>query len=78
MTLRAALEAFGPRDTLLIFTTLGHVYSGRLLDIDDTTVSIARPDGGTSITLNLADVSGIRAQADEAEPGTRSRTSSRS
>jgi hypothetical protein len=70
MTLRTALEAFGSADTLLIFTTLGHVYSGRLVDIDDTTVSIGRPDGGTNITLNLTDISGVRAQQEEAEPGT--------
>ncbi|MEQ1955832.1 hypothetical protein [Mesorhizobium sp. CN2-181] len=70
MTMRAALEGFPAGETILIFTTLGHAYSGRLVDIDDTTVTIGRPDGGANITLNLGDISGARAQQEEAEPGT--------
>lgn len=69
MTLRAALEAFPEDASLLIFTTLGHVYAGRLTDIDDTTVTLGRPDGATNIILNLSDVSGARIQIDEEEPG---------
>ena len=55
--------------SLLIFTTLGHVYSGRLVDIAETSVTIGRPDGAPNITLNLSDVSGVRAQLEEEEPG---------
>jgi len=69
MSLRTALEAFPADASLLIFTTLGHVYSGRLVDIDATSVTLGRPDGPPNITLNLNDVSGARLQEEEEEPG---------
>jgi len=69
MSLRAVLETFPADATLLIFTTLGHVYTGRLVDIDATSVTLGRPDGAPNITLNLSDVSGARLQIEEREPG---------
>jgi hypothetical protein len=67
MSLRTALEAFPPDAELLIFTTLGHVYSGVLADLDGESVTLGRPGGAPNITLNLADVSGVRLQSEEAE-----------
>lgn len=69
MSLRTALEAFPADAALLIFTTLGHVYAGRLVDIDADSVTLGRPGGAPNITLNLNDVSGVRLQEEEEERG---------
>ncbi|MEM0947928.1 MAG: hypothetical protein AAGK37_11010 [Pseudomonadota bacterium] len=68
MSLRSTLEGFPTQATILVFTTLGHVYTGRLVDIDAESVTLGRPDGTPSITLNLNDVSGARMQVEEKEP----------
>lgn len=67
MSLREQLEAFAPDTTLLVFTTLGHVYVGAILDIEGDALSLARTDGRATIVLNLADVSGVRPFVEEAE-----------
>jgi hypothetical protein len=67
MSLRAALEDY-PADTLLVvFTTLGHVYVGTVMDIQDDTVRLARPDAQSDIVINLNDVSGVRPFDEEPE-----------
>lgn len=68
MSLRTTLEGFPANTSILLFTTLGHVYTGRLVDIDQTSVTIGRPDGAPNIALNLNDVSGVRLQEEEEEP----------
>jgi hypothetical protein len=65
MTLRAQLEAMPENAQLLLLTTLGHVYVGRILDIEDDSLRLARPDGQQTIVLNLGDVSGVRVHDEE-------------
>jgi hypothetical protein len=67
MSLRAQLEAFPPDAQLLVFTTLGHVYVGAIVDIEDEAIRLARSDGGAAIVLNLGDVSGVRPTVEEPE-----------
>jgi hypothetical protein len=68
VTLRTQLESFAPDTRLLVFTTLGHVYVGRLADIEDDAIRLARPGlGGAEIVLALGDVSGVRPVAEEDE-----------
>jgi len=67
MSLRAQLESFPADAQLLLFTTLGHVYVGKLTDIQDDSIQLARPDGSTPITLNLNDISGLRPLIEEVE-----------
>ncbi len=67
MSLRAQLESFPPEAQLLVFTTLGHVYVGTLVDIEDEAVRLARHDGSAAIVLNLDDVSGVRRLTEEDE-----------
>jgi hypothetical protein len=69
MSLRAQLEAFPPDAQLLVFTTLGHVYVGAIVDIEDESIRLARSDGSTAIVLNLNDVSGVRPTVEEPERG---------
>ncbi len=67
MSLRSELEAF-PADMLLaIFTTLGHVYVGTVTDIEEDVVRLSRPDGRSTIVINLHDVSGVRPFDEEPE-----------
>lgn len=65
MTLRNQLEALPENAPLLLLTTLGHVYVGRILDIEDDSLRLARPDGEQTIVLNLGDVSGVRVHDEE-------------
>jgi hypothetical protein len=65
MTLRNQLEALPENAQLLLLTTLGHVYVGRILDIEDDSLRLARPDGEQTIVLNLGDVSGVRVHDEE-------------
>ncbi|OKI51402.1 hypothetical protein [Micromonospora sp. CB01531] len=65
MTLRNQLEALPANAQLLLLTTLGHVYVGTILDIEDDSLRLARPDGDETIVLNLADVSGVRVHDEE-------------
>jgi hypothetical protein len=67
MSLRAQLESFPASAQLMLFTTLGHVYVGTLTDIQDDSIQLTRPDGTTTIALNLNDISGVRALIEEAE-----------
>ena len=67
MSLRAQLEAFPPDAQLLVFTTLGHVYVGAIVDIEDEAIRLARSDGSAAIVLNLNDVSGVRPTVEEPE-----------
>jgi len=60
MTLRAQLESFPADAQLLVFTTLGHVYVGSVVDIEEDAIRLARPDGLVDIVLALGDVSGVR------------------
>ena len=65
MSLRTQLEAFPPETRLLVLTTLGHVYVGRIVDIEDDALRLAVPDGSDVIVLALDDVSGVRAHEEE-------------
>jgi hypothetical protein len=65
MSLRGQLEAMPENAQLLLLTTLGHVYVGRILDIEDDSLRLARPDGEQTIVLNLGDVSGVRVHDEE-------------
>jgi hypothetical protein len=65
MSLRAQLEAFPPDTLLLLLTTLGTVYVGTIVDIEDEALRIAGPQGTETIVLNLGDVSGVRAHEEE-------------
>jgi hypothetical protein len=71
VTLRAQLEHFPPDTQLLVFTTLGHVYVGSLVDIEDDAIRLARPDGLVDIVLALGDVSAVRPTLEEPERGFR-------
>jgi hypothetical protein len=74
VTLRAQLEALPPDAPLLVFTTLGHVYVGSVVDIEEDAIRLARPDGLADIVLNLGDVSGVRLTVEEPESGFARRT----
>lgn len=65
MSLRTQLEAFPPRSRLLVLTTLGHVYVGTVVDIEDDSLRLANPAGTATIVLALEDVSGVRAVEEE-------------
>jgi hypothetical protein len=65
VSLRTQLEAFPPETRLLVLTTLGHVYVGRIVDIEDDALRLAVPDGSDEIVLALDDVSGVRAHEEE-------------
>lgn len=67
MSLRTQLEAYSPGTLLALFTTLGHVYVGTVTAIVEDTVSLARPDGRSTIVINLNDVSGVRRFEEEPE-----------
>jgi hypothetical protein len=67
MSLRQQLEAYPPNTLLLVFTTLGHVYVGTVTDIQDDAVTLAGPDGSTTVVFNLNDVSGVRPFVEEPE-----------
>ncbi len=67
MSLREQLEAFDDDAVLMVLTTLGQVYVGRLVDMEADAVVIARPDGGSRNVLNLGDVSGVRLFGEEEE-----------
>jgi len=71
MTLRAQLESFPADAQLLVFTTLGHVYVGSVVDIEEDAIRLARPDGLVDIVLALGDVSGVRPTVEEPERGFR-------
>ena len=66
MSLRTELEAFPTDAVVLVFTTLGHVYVGRIQDIEGDSVVLARSDGSTTLVLNLNDISGVREFDEEA------------
>lgn len=65
MSLRTQLEAFPEQTILLLLTTLGHVYVGTIVDIEQDALRLAGPGGNETIVLNLADVSGVRAYDEE-------------
>lgn len=65
MTLRAQLEAIGPDQVVLVMTTLGHVYVGHLVDIEQDAITIERPDRRSTTILSLGDVSGVREHLEE-------------
>lgn len=65
MTLRAQLEAFPPQARLLVLTTLGHIYVGTIVDIEEDALLLAGPGGAETIVLNLGDVSGVRSYEEE-------------
>lgn len=49
-----------------LFTTQGHVISGRLEYVEEY-VELRAPDGVTLVQVNLTDVSGVRRYAEEPE-----------
>jgi hypothetical protein len=65
MPLRGQLEEFPPDAVLLVLTTLGHVYVGTIVDIEEDALRLAGPDGAETIVLNLNDVSGVRVHEEE-------------
>lgn len=65
MTLRAQLESIPPDRVVLVMTTLGHVYVGRLIDIEQDAITIERPDRASTTILSLGDVSGVREHVEE-------------
>jgi hypothetical protein len=65
VTLRAQLEALPENAQLLLLTTVGHVYVGTVLDIEEDALRLAGPDGTETIVLNLGDVSGVRVHEEE-------------
>lgn len=65
MSLRTQLEAFPAERPLLVLTTLGHVYVGTIVDIEDDALRLAGPGGAETIVLSLDDVSGVRAYDEE-------------
>jgi hypothetical protein len=67
MSLRTILEEYPEETLLVIFTTLGHVYVGRVTDIEEDTLRLARPDGLSTTVINLSDVSGVRLFEEESE-----------
>lgn len=67
MSLRDQLETFPADSPLLVFTTLGHVYVGTIVNIEEEGVRLARYDGSATIVLNLNDVSGVRLLTEEPE-----------
>ncbi|MCY1042058.1 hypothetical protein OV208_12090 [Corallococcus sp. bb12-1] len=61
--MRKLLEArMGQR--CYLFTTLGQVYVGLVVELIDDVVHLTGPDGTTPVYINLSDVSGVR-QYDE-------------
>lgn len=67
MTLRAQLEAIESDRIVLVMTTLGSVYVGRLIDIEQDAITVERPDGSSRTILSLGDVSGVREHVEEPE-----------
>jgi hypothetical protein len=65
MSLRNQLEALPADAQLLLLTTLGHIYVGTILDIEEDALRLAGPDGSETIVLNLGDVSGVRVHNEE-------------
>ena len=65
MSLRNQLEALPANAQLLLLTTLGHIYVGTILDIEEDALRLAGPDGSETIVLNLGDVSGVRVHDEE-------------
>ncbi|NOK32070.1 hypothetical protein D7W79_40125 [Corallococcus exercitus] len=67
--MRKLLEAsMGQR--CYLFTTLGQVYVGLVVELIDDVVHLTGPDGITPVYINLSDVSGVRQYDEDDDLGT--------